>query len=416
MSGETDSGWPFISRTDEARLYWQISQALANKLDAELRDLATDADVSDAIETHAEATDPHGQYHTNLRGDARYLKPSQVIAGSNVTVDASTVPGSVIVSSLGGGVEGGAAVLDELTDVDAASPSDGDVLIWDADAAAWVAGVAIGAEGIVVSDTPPPAPFDRQLWVDLSGEGGESGESGTGGGTVILPGTSSPDAAVGEVGNYYIDRSAQILYGPKSATGTIWPVALQGSGGSPWAKAVDSDPMNALTAWTVVGGTWVGGGAYGTSQTSSTEDAYLRSNASMAISKSRCIRAMIRLGGSSNGLAGVAFSNMSGWGTGSVTVCLQRGTGIVWDRYGSGGGQFNMTVNGDTDYLFEVMESLSIPGQFHVFVNDTLVTTIAIGGSVNRGTAGMYCRNLSGTAWFRNVSIWSGEIPLPRPT
>lgn len=49
------------------------------------------------------ADDDHPQYLTQGRGDARYLQPSEIIAGTNVSVDTATTPGSVIINAAGGG-------------------------------------------------------------------------------------------------------------------------------------------------------------------------------------------------------------------------------------------------------------------------------------------------------------------------
>jgi hypothetical protein len=61
------------------------------------------------------------------------------------------------------------------------------------------------------------------------------------GGTTILNGTGPPADALGAVGNYYLDTTAKILYGPKSATQvygsdssvfTIAPTAMHNIGAS----------------------------------------------------------------------------------------------------------------------------------------------------------------------------------------
>jgi hypothetical protein len=50
-------------------------------------------EAAGAVAAHEAASDPH----------SAYLKPAEVLAGSNVTVDTTTTPGSVIVSASGGG-------------------------------------------------------------------------------------------------------------------------------------------------------------------------------------------------------------------------------------------------------------------------------------------------------------------------
>jgi hypothetical protein len=46
------------------------------------------------------------------------------------------------------------------------------------------------------------------------------------GGTTILNGTGPPADALGAVGNYYLDTTAKILYGPKGTAGTFGPSSM----------------------------------------------------------------------------------------------------------------------------------------------------------------------------------------------
>lgn len=45
-------------------------------------------------------------------------------------------------------------------------------------------------------------------------------------GTSFLTGSGAPATALGNVGDYYIDTTADRLYGPKASTGTIWPAVV----------------------------------------------------------------------------------------------------------------------------------------------------------------------------------------------
>lgn len=50
-------------------------------------------------------------------------------------------------------------------------------------------------------------------------------------GTAILSGESTPALNVGNIGDYYFDKSSQKLYGPKKADGWGKPVTLKGTDG-----------------------------------------------------------------------------------------------------------------------------------------------------------------------------------------
>jgi len=45
--------------------------------------------------------------------------------------------------------------------------------------------------------------------------------------TVILNGAGAPATGTGAVGNYYEDTTNGVLYGPKAASGTIWPPTVR---------------------------------------------------------------------------------------------------------------------------------------------------------------------------------------------
>lgn len=59
----------------------------------------------------------------------------------------------------------GAAALDDLTDVDAPTPADGDVLTWDAGASEWIAAAATGGAAALddLTDVDAPAPTDGDV-------------------------------------------------------------------------------------------------------------------------------------------------------------------------------------------------------------------------------------------------------------
>jgi hypothetical protein len=72
-------------------------------------------------------------------------------------------------------------------------------------------------------------PVTKSVSLINAGPPGPGGAIGSATGSVILIGTSPPTAGDGAVGNYWIDKVHHILYGPKAASGTIWPIALYGA-------------------------------------------------------------------------------------------------------------------------------------------------------------------------------------------
>lgn len=87
-------------------------------------------------------------------------------------VNEATHPGIQSATGLGG--VGGLPALDDLTDVDASAPDDGDALIWDAGSSSWVPGAVSGSGGgdlDDLDDVDVPAPDDGDVltWDDYLG-------------------------------------------------------------------------------------------------------------------------------------------------------------------------------------------------------------------------------------------------------
>lgn len=88
-------------------------------------------------------------------------------------VNEATHPGIQSATGLGG--VAGLPALDDLTDVDAPSPTDGDALVWDDYLGLWVPGTVTGSGGGDLDDlddveVPTPADGDVLAWDDASGK------------------------------------------------------------------------------------------------------------------------------------------------------------------------------------------------------------------------------------------------------
>lgn len=73
---------------------------------------------------------------------------------------------------------------------------------------------------------------------DTKGETGEQGIPGTPGisGSIILSGTGAPATTLGKDGDYYLDKSTSIFYGPKAGAAWNTSVNLKGENGSNGAQ------------------------------------------------------------------------------------------------------------------------------------------------------------------------------------
>jgi hypothetical protein len=71
-------------------------------------------------------------------------------------------------------------------------------------------------------DTGPQGPPGNDGAAGPAGPAGPAGAAGSNGNTV-LNGTGAPAGSIGDNGDFYIDTTAQVLYGPKS--GGTWPAA-----------------------------------------------------------------------------------------------------------------------------------------------------------------------------------------------
>jgi hypothetical protein len=113
----------------------------------------------------------------------------------------------------------------------------------------------------------------------MDGQDGQDGQDGVDGadgadGARILAGTSAPSAGTGRDGDYYLDRSVSVLYGPKTAG--AWPavglslVGLTGPAGSdgqdgapgPQGPAGPAGPASVDLHWNIASNSTFGNGSY----------------------------------------------------------------------------------------------------------------------------------------------------------
>lgn len=80
----------------------------------------------------------------------------------------------------------------------------------------------------------------------LKGATGATGATGAAG-SKTLNGTGVPSASVGNLGDYYLDKTSYLLYGPKTATGWGPAVSLQGPAGPAGTANVQYSGWNYAT-------------------------------------------------------------------------------------------------------------------------------------------------------------------------
>jgi hypothetical protein len=93
------------------------------------------------------------------------------------------------------------------------------------------------------------------LWpggVSVIGPAGQNGADGTNGidGRTILNGAGAPQNAVGDNGDFYLDVSSMVFYGPRSSG--AWPtgVSLKGADGEPGADGAPGQDGRTLLSGT----------------------------------------------------------------------------------------------------------------------------------------------------------------------
>lgn len=86
------------------------------------------------------------------------------------------------------------------------------------------------AYGQLVTITPAPGPTGATGSAGTNGSNGTNGSAGTNGNSV-LNGIGAPSAGTGNNGDYYIDTSAKVIYGPKASGAWGAGTSLVGPGG-----------------------------------------------------------------------------------------------------------------------------------------------------------------------------------------
>jgi hypothetical protein len=173
-----------VSNTAAGNLVATDMQAAINELDSEKAALAGQLGGSVA------SPDVRGLRET---GGPTLLTMGVVADGKYLKRDGATI--------VGADAAGGASALDDLTDVDAASPSDGDVLTYNSTPGGWVAAAPSG--GVPTSreiSTTAPLTGGGDLTADLTlGIDDFTGDAGTGGASGAVPAPPAGAAAAGMV-------------------------------------------------------------------------------------------------------------------------------------------------------------------------------------------------------------------------
>lgn len=118
-----------------------------------------------------------------------------------------------------------------------------------------------GAQGSTGATGPPGAtgPQGPAGQAGATGPQGPPGAPGTG--TDILTGTGAPATSLGADGDFYVDTAADIMYGPKLASGNpVWPIALEGGGTGGGTGTVTSVGLAAPNIFHVTGSPVTGSG------------------------------------------------------------------------------------------------------------------------------------------------------------
>lgn len=315
----------------------------------------------------------------------------------------------------------GATTLDDLTDVDATAPSDGDVLIWDAASGAWMPGTT-GSSGTVDLndltdvDASSPSDGDSLTWNAAAGmwvPGTVTGGDGTS--PLTLDDLTDVDAASPSAGDALLWDAGANRWIP-GATGSV-PTGIDNVAQVLWTKQLNSSSMATMADWTAAAGTWTPGGPFGVSQTATLQDAWLYFNPQLA--GFRGIQATIRrTAATTSGYIGFGFGGTS-WANGAVSIRWNVSSGsFQFDRFGTGTEDVGtLPFTADTDFLMQVFWDPFV-GKYRVYVNDALVAIQATSAQGATARVGLSTRNLTsgGTAWFRNVSVWSGVTTIVRPS
>lgn len=122
--------------------------------------------------------------------------------------------------------------------------------------------LSVGKEGDMYLDKTNVmlyGPKTTETWgagMSLKGNTGEAGQAGAPGtpGSKILSGTGAPALSMGTVGDFYLDTSTALFYGPKTSTSWGTPVNLKGPKGDKGDKGDPGAASVIYSDWMVVEG------------------------------------------------------------------------------------------------------------------------------------------------------------------
>jgi len=113
----------------------------------------------------------------------------------------------------------------------------------------------VGASGEkgATGATGPAGPTGATGTTGAAGATGATGAAGS----KIYSGTAVPSASLGAIGDYYLDKSDYMLYGPKTATGWGSPISLQGPQGPIGPQGPEGNANVKVDTFTVANAQWL---------------------------------------------------------------------------------------------------------------------------------------------------------------
>ena len=341
-----------------------------------------------------------------------YLTPADVVAGTNVTVDTTTTPGSVIVSSTASGAA-------PLIQPDAPSTGLPEGTLWiDEDAPdETISSDEINSAMLIEQATPPPTPPTERMRIFAGADGKLR--------SVDDAGVVTAYGGEGAVNTSVVDAKGDLIVGTANDTVSRLPVGTDGTQlvadstqatGLRWANPVTSPtidlPLDTLTGWTIEDGAWtIASGVIRLSESGTANQRVLRYNTRIAMAMVVAEVEMRIVSGSGSyqrGSIGINSQGSTGW---PVLHYMSNDSGTTWtlsvDQQDIAPRGTTPAISGHTGY-----------GTWHtirgVFVGDSVsgfVDGVKIGNWMNASaitseapyfTLGGY----NAVAEFRNLKVW----------